>query len=372
MIAALGEALGKTAGSSTASPSSPATSARPTPTSAAPAPSWATRPRRPSARAWRGSSTGIRSSDRRRRSRAGLERARATVEQRADRSSGEVGEEVGRRRPSRRVGPAVADGHDADARARGRRRGRWASPPAPTASAAVDLQPPQGQPVGLGVGLGRLHVLLADDQLEGVGQARRPRTASTLARQVVETTASRTAPAERADQLGHARVDPGRVGRAARRSAPACGATQPSTSPPSMLPLGEDLGEEGAVVHLGGPGADLVGHLPAHRGEGPLPGGDVDVLGVGDHAVEVEQHGAGRHRASLVRGRGGRSGADRRIIAGAAPGRQIVDFPRVAPYGCVFPRRASRPTRHRLTRPIARRLARWLDPSPSSPASGPT
>ena len=65
--------------------------------------------------------------------------------------------------------------------------------------------------------------------------------------------------------------------------------------------LGKELGEEFAVVDLGRPGRDLVGDLPSHDGERPLPCGDVMVFGVRDHAVEIEENGFRRHALSSIR-----------------------------------------------------------------------
>src|SRR5206468_11033978 len=57
----------------------------------------------------------------------------------------------------------------------------------------------------------------------------------------------------------------------------------------------EEIAEEFPVVGLGGPGRHLVGNLPSECHQGPLPRGDVMILGVGDHSIEIEQDGAWSH-----------------------------------------------------------------------------
>ena len=59
--------------------------------------------------------------------------------------------------------------------------------------------------------------------------------------------------------------------------------------------LGEELGEEFAVVDLCRSGRHFIGHLPSQRRERSLPGGDVVVVGLRDHPVEIEKNGFRRH-----------------------------------------------------------------------------
>ena len=107
--------------------------------------------------------------------------------------------------------------------------------------------------------------------------------------------------------------------------------TQPSMSPSAISWLREEIAEEFPVVDLGGPGRHLVGDLPSQGHQGPLPGGDVMVLGVGDHSIEIEQDGAWRHEKHATRSeRTSRSEPDYPVSRAA---RQIIDKARPGPYG---------------------------------------
>ncbi len=113
-------------------------------------------------------------------------------------------------------------------------------------------EPLQGQPVGFGVGLGRGHVLLADDQSKASASPAVPRTVSTFSRQVVETTASSARPSEPLDQLGDAR-DRAAASRPAAVRVSSCLRRDPAVDVAALDPaLGEaSLARKDAVVLLG-------------------------------------------------------------------------------------------------------------------------
>ena len=58
---------------------------------------------------------------------------------------------------------------------------------------------------------------------------------------------------------------------------------------------GEEIPEELAVIDVGRSHRDVVGHLPSHDAERPLPRGDVVVLGVRDDTIEIEENGFQGH-----------------------------------------------------------------------------
>ena len=54
---------------------------------------------------------------------------------------------------------------------------------------------------------------------------------------------------------------------------------------------GEQVRQELPVVDFRRARRDLVGDLPPHRTERPLPRGDVMVLGFRHHTIEIEENG---------------------------------------------------------------------------------
>ena len=115
-----------------------------------------------------------------------------------------------------------------------------------------------------------------------------------FSRQVPETTASRARPCSFRISSSDSRIESGRILEHLHREHLL--AANPFVDLVRGDPaLGEELGQEFAVVDLRRPGRHLVGDLPSHDGKRPLPGGDVMVVGVRDHAVEIEKNGFRRH-----------------------------------------------------------------------------
>ena len=127
-----------------------------------------------------------------------------------------------------------------------------------------------------------------------------PRTVWTFSRQVPDTTASRDAPLELSDERRDSRVE--------TRRAPHHLDGQRLLAPHPFVdldardaPLAEEIGQEDPVVDFGRSSRHLIGHLPSQRGQGPLPGGDVMVVGFRDHTVEIEENGFESHACWPVR-----------------------------------------------------------------------
>ena len=192
----------------------------------------------------------------------------------------------------------------------------------------ADLESAQSQLVGLGIGLDRADVFLADDELKGLVKARRRQHGLDVLPPGSRDDGQPDPTAELFNQLDDARVKPGRITQHQDRQG--LFFSDPSVDLTAHDSLSrEQFAEELPVIHLGGTSRHFVGNLPAKGGEGPLPGGDMVILGVGYDSVEIEQDGTCGHGISRIgRGRDLEPNLD---YGDRGPDRQILDKVRVTP-----------------------------------------
>ena len=185
--------------------------------------------------------------------------------------------------------PPMADGDRANARGAGRRQ------PARRIfegdrRLGHEPEPFERKLIGVGGRLASRHVFLADDRVERFGQTRGRQDGLDILTPCARDDGQAGSSLKALDQFDDSRKEP--------RSIPEQlhGQRLLAAHPFVDLAIGDSavgkkLGQELAVVDLGRPCRHFFGDLPSHDGKRPLPGGDVMVVGVRDHAVEIEQNG---------------------------------------------------------------------------------
>ncbi len=148
--------------------------------------------------------------------------------------------------------------------------------------------------IDFGVRLDGLDVLFANDRLEGAGQSCCTQDGLDVLAPGAGDDRQADASLELPDQFDHARVNPWRSRQQADRERLL--AADPFFDLDGRdAAAGEQVLDELTVVDLRRGCRHEIGHLPAEGRERPLPGRDVKVFRVGDHAIEVEEDGFGGH-----------------------------------------------------------------------------